>query len=76
MQAVEGRAQAAVPVDTGRLRGSCSVQAEGNTASISYDTPYAAIVHERGSKYLENALFESGSEMLQAASQAIRAVMG
>ena len=51
-----------VPIDTGALSRSGSVDVDGNIAVISYDTPYAVRWHEeqanfqrgRKNKYLED----------------------
>lgn len=59
-------AQAACPVDTGRLKGSGFVQAGGTQARVGFSAPYAAIVHERQHKFLEQPANDSGvqAEML------------
>ena len=40
------KSRAMVPVDTGRLRDSGKVTVQGLEGCISYDTPYAEVVHE------------------------------
>lgn len=56
------------PVETGRLRDSCQVRAEGMGGAVVYTAPYAAARHERreGGKFLENACWDP----------AVRAAMG
>lgn len=56
------------PVETGRLRDSCQVWAEGMGGAVVYTAPYAAARHERreGGKFLENACWDP----------AVRAAMG
>ncbi|QMV84093.1 HK97 gp10 family phage protein [Corynebacterium hindlerae] len=53
------------PVDTGTLRNSAKVTADGNQAAVSYSTPYAARQHEEvgwnhpeggQAKFLETAM--------------------
>lgn len=63
-----------VPVDSGRLRASGSAQAEGPDACVSYAAPYAAIVHERQVKYLEEPMNDPGlrEEMLSAFVRELR----
>ena len=62
----------AVPVLTGDLRNSGKVTVEGNTAAVSYDTPYAAAQHETNrtnKKFLEtstdSAAADFGSEYIK-----------
>lgn len=54
------------PVKTGQLRESGSARARGNAAAVIFSAPYAACVHEKGSKFLEAAANDSGvqEEML------------
>ena len=63
-----------VPVDSGRLRASGSVQAEGLSARVGYSAPYAAAVHERRVKYLEEPANDSGlrEEMLSVFARELR----
>ncbi len=42
------------PENTGRLRNSGKVSQEGLTAAVSYDTPYAPIVHENPQWHFRN----------------------
>lgn len=53
-------AKSACPVETGRLRESGYARAEGMQAAVGFDAPYAACVHERQNKFLENAANDSG----------------
>ena len=63
-----------VPVDSGRLRSSGSVQAQGLSARVAYNTPYAAAVHETQMKYLEEPMNDSGlrQEMMSVFVQELR----
>lgn len=47
MEHVRGVAAELTPVETGRLVGSATVHVDGDTASITYDGPYARYQHER-----------------------------
>lgn len=49
-----------VPVDSGRLMASGTVQAQGLGAQLSYSAPYAAVVHEKQVKYLEDPMNDPG----------------
>ena len=49
-----------VPVDSGRLRESGFAQVSGAQARVGYSAPYAAIVHERQVKYLEEPMNDPG----------------
>lgn len=53
-------AKGLTPVETGQLRDSCQVQAEGPGGAVIYTAPYAAARHERreGGKFLENACWD------------------
>ena len=77
-----------VPLDQGPLKNSCvvSVADDGESGTVSYDTPYAVIQHEatyfnhqrgRKAKYLEDPVFDSGvqAEMLQAAKAGMSSEM-
>jgi hypothetical protein len=56
-----------VPIETGTLARTGQVSRQGLTATVSYDTPYAAVQHEdtqlahaegRQAKYLETAILQ------------------
>lgn len=70
-QNILGESQKLVPVDTGTLKRSGHVSTEGNTTTISYNTPYALKQHEDASlnhpkggepKYLERPFNEKVQE--------------
>lgn len=65
--------RARVPVDSARLRESGDVQAQGLQAQVSYAAPYAAVVHERQVKYLENPMNapDVREEMLHSLARAL-----
>lgn len=48
------------PVETGRLRSSGYARVDGNACEVGFSAPYAACVHERGSKFLEAPVNDSG----------------
>lgn len=61
------------PLDTGRLIGDATEDSDEDGGTISYATPYAAILHEhpewnfqngREGKWLERSLNESGRTVL------------
>lgn len=77
-----------VPLDTGMLKASCTVDVAGDGASatVSYDTPYAVIQHEatsyshqrgRKAKYLEDPCNNGGvqKEMLELLKQGFASQM-
>ena len=63
-----------VPVDSGWLRSSANVQAQGLSARLAYDTPYAAAVHETQVKYLEEPMNDPGlrEEILSVFARELR----
>lgn len=71
-----------VPIETGRLVGSASVNvdAENDTASISYEGPYARYQHERldlrhehgQAKYLEQPMTTEKDKALDIVAHRIR----
>lgn len=72
-----------VPLETGALRssGKVSVDRAGLKAAISYDTPYAVLVHEvmdnahdagRSAKFLETALMSRRDDAAEAVAESIR----
>lgn len=70
------------PVRQGTLRESetVSVDDDGRTAAVSFDTPYAVLVHESDyaqhttgqAKYLEVALFRDNEEAISQLADALR----
>ena len=77
---VLGEAQALVPLEEGTLERSGRATADGLTASVSFDTPYAVRQHEdmtashasgRTAKYLERAHAGSGETVLAIVGHAI-----
>ena len=62
------------PVDSGRLRASANAQAEGLSARVGFDAPYAAVVHEKQVKYLEEPINDPGlqAEMLSVFAREMR----
>lgn len=69
------------PVDQGDLRRSREVVAEGLSAAVTYDTPYAVAQHEdptlnhpRGgeARWLENALNDNADRYVEHIADAIR----
>lgn len=78
-----------VPLDQGPLKASCVVEVneDGSAGTVSYDTPYAVIQHEKTSfhhqrgrkaKYLEDPVYDGGvqAEMAQLAAQGFSSEMG
>jgi len=78
-----------VPLDQGPLKNSCyvDVNADGSQGTVSYDTPYAVIQHEKTSfnhqrgrkaKYLEDPVNDGGvqSAMAQLARDGMASEMG
>lgn len=67
------RSNEKVPTESGALRASGSVEAQGLTADISYTAPYAVVQHEKTeyrhddgqAKFLEQALLSSPDQVLQ-----------
>lgn len=87
LDAAEVVKQAAIeraPLEDGILRDSANTAAEGLTAAIGFDTPYAIIQHESvgfdhndgEAKYLENAVTETQSVVLQVLAEAVRRELG
>lgn len=62
------------PVDSGQLRASGGMQAEGSSARVSFSAPYAAVVHETQVKYLEDPMNDPGlrQEMLSVFAREMR----
>lgn len=69
-----------VPVETGRLVGSGTVHVDGDTASLTYDGPYARYQHERmdlrhehgQAKFLEQPVATEERTALQIVAERIR----
>ena len=77
--------QAQVPVDEGTLRGSGTVSQDGDTATVSYSTPYACRQHEElgwhhpkggKAKYLEDPLHEEQTIIRHIIATQIRRAHG
>ena len=73
--------RALVPHEEGTLERSGKVTADGTTAAVSYDTPYAVRQHEdlnlrhddgRTAKYLERPLHEQADTVAAIAAQQLR----
>jgi hypothetical protein len=68
------------PVETGRLAGTAAVHVDGDTASITYDGPYARYQHERldlrhehgQAKFLEQPLATEKDTALGIVAEQIR----
>ncbi len=80
-EAVLHAAQERVPLLTGMLRDTGRVDTEGPDATVSYDTTYAAILHEhpewafhngREAHWLEHALEAAHGEVVDAYGHGIR----
>ncbi|MDT3395591.1 hypothetical protein RKE29_02815 [Streptomyces sp. B1866] len=80
------RSRARVPIEEGTLErsGAASVDEEALTAGVSYDTPYAARVHEdltarhdagRTAKYLERPLTEEADTVAEIIAAQVRRVL-
>jgi hypothetical protein len=77
-----GVANTQVPLDEGNLERSGRVDVDGLDGSISYDTPYAVIQHERldfvhpipgrKAKYLEDPMNSERDIMLQLMAISLR----
>lgn len=73
-EVIKGKAVNRCPLDTGALRNSATVTKLKNGAEISFNTPYALIMHEKqgyapshpgtGPNYLRGPLLESEKEFL------------
>lgn len=72
-----------VPIEEHTLQesGKASIDDNGLTAAVSYDTPYAVVVHEdltarhdkgRHAKYLEKTMNESGEAVGEIIAKTIR----
>jgi len=77
-------AQQRVPLDDGALRDSAAVTTDGETAVVSYDTPYAVRLHESPqydfqgqgeSKWLENAVARREPHVAEDMAAPLRKVM-
>lgn len=80
MEHILGVADELTPIETGRLVGSGTVHVDGDTASITYDGPYARFQHERldlrhehgQAKYLEQPLHTEKDAALGIAARVIK----
>jgi len=77
-------AQQRVPLDDGTLRDSAAVTTDGDTAVVSYDTPYAVRLHESPQydfqgqgegKWLENAVARREPRVAEDMAGPLRKVM-
>ena len=76
-EAVAGDARSLCPVDTGRLRGSISVNADGSKAVVCANTDYAAYVEFGTSKmaaqpFMVPAALNAADAIATAAAAALR----
>lgn len=80
MEHVLSVAATKVPVETGRLVGTGTVHVDGDTASITFDGPYARYQHERldlkhehgQAKYLEEPVSTEKQTALAIAAQQLK----
>lgn len=71
------------PLETGALRNSAKVTADGTKAAVSYNTKYAAKQHEElgyahkdgQAKYLESATISEKQAMAEIIAQQIRGAL-
>jgi hypothetical protein len=75
------RANRRVPLELGTLRDSGRVISDGDRAVVSYDTAYAAYLHEhpeynfqngREGKWLANAVNTAGPDVLASLARGLR----
>jgi hypothetical protein len=81
-----GKSQDVCPLKEGTLRGSGAVNMIENGAEISYNTPYALVMHEKqdytpstpetGPNYLRQPLLDHQEQFNQDITEAIKAVFG
>lgn len=78
---LHGEAVNRAPVETGALRASAKVTMHGDSATVSFNTPYAARQHEEvgwahpgggQAKYLENAMTDEADTIKQIIAEHIR----
>lgn len=80
MEHILGVADELTPIESGRLVGSGTVHVDGDTASITYDGPYARRQHEEldyrhehgQAKYLEQPLHTEKDTALGIAAHVIK----
>jgi hypothetical protein len=80
MEHIRGVAAELTPVETGRLVGSASVHVEGDTATVTYDGPYARYQHERldlhhehgQAKFLEQPMLTDRDKVLAIIAKRIK----
>ncbi len=81
---IETAAVARTPRDSGDLAASAGTDVEDVKASIHFDTPYAAVVHEDltdrhddgRSKFLESALIDEADAAVAAVAAGMKRVIG
>lgn len=78
---IKGQAVNRAPLDTGALRNSATVTRIENGAEISFNTPYALIMHEKeyipshpgtGPNYLRGPLLEEEDKFLEDVRKIMR----
>lgn len=78
---IKGQAVNRAPLDTGALRNSATVTKIENGAEISFNTPYALIMHEKeytpshtgtGPNYLRGPLLEEEDKFLEDVRKIMR----
>jgi hypothetical protein len=82
---VKGNAVDLAPLDKGPLRGSATVNKIENGAEVSFNTPYAKIMHESqnytpshagtGPNYLRQPLLEAQDKFLQDVADAVDSIL-
>ncbi len=74
-----------IPVESSELWESGDVSADGATAAVSYDTPYAQLQHESGyprhtppetKHFLSRPMLENGAEVLAAMGETLGRELG
>jgi hypothetical protein len=82
---IGGKATDLAPLDQGPLRGSKAVTATGKGREVSFNTPYAEIMHESqnytpshagtGPNYLRQPFLEAQDKFLQDVSDAVDSIL-
>lgn len=84
-EALHDAADEIIPTETHELRESGKVTADGPTAAVSYNTPYAQQQHESGyphhtepesRHFLSRPMLERGGEVLAAMHEALQEELG
>lgn len=78
---LQADAQKLVPIDTGRLKASAKTQVENSEVTVSFNTPYALVVHERldvyhpvgQAKYLEEPARKNRKKYMNTIKREIKA---